>query len=244
MKRQVLVLTSFLILLLLVLPPAALGADNPLSFLENTQGFSQAIKILILLTLLTFLPALVLTMTSFTRLVVVFSLLRQALGTQQAPPNQVIVGLALFLTFFIMSPVFTKVHKEALVPYLEGQIHEGEALDKILPAFRTFMLRQTRAKDLEVFQQISRTPLPKTIDEIPTTILIPAFITSELKTSFEIAFLLYIPFLVIDMVVASVLMSLGMMLLPPIMISLPFKLMLFVLVDGWNLIVESMVRSF
>jgi len=143
-----------------------------------------------------------------------------------------------------MSPVFTKVHHEALAPYLEGQINEGEALDKAMPTFRAFMLRETRAKDLQLFQQISKAPLPKTLDEIPTTVIIPAFITSELKTSFEIAFLLYIPFLVIDMVVASVLMSLGMMLLPPIMISLPFKLMLFVLVDGWNLVVDSMVRSF
>jgi flagellar biosynthetic protein FliP len=235
---------SLFCFLVIVMAHPAFAAGNAFSFLEDSQGLSQAVKILILLTLLTFLPALVLIMTSFTRLVVVFSLLRQALGTQQAPPNQIIVGLSLFLTFFIMSPVFTKVHHEALAPYLEGHINEGEALDKALPTFRTFMLRETRAKDLQLFQQISKAPLPKTLDEIPTTVVIPAFITSELKTSFEIAFLLYIPFLVIDMVVASVLMSLGMMLLPPIMISLPFKLMLFVLVDGWNLVVDSMVRSF
>jgi flagellar biosynthetic protein FliP len=183
-------------------------------------------------------------MTSFTRLVVVFSLLRHAMGTQQAPPNQVMVGLALFLTFFVMQPVWVQVHEQALVPYFDGAINEKEALDRALPPFREFMLKETRKKDLGMFIQLSQTPTPRDASEVPTRALIPAFITSELKTSFEIAFLLYIPFLVIDMVVASVLMSMGMMLLPPVMISLPFKLMLFVLADGWSMVVDSLVKSF
>lgn len=230
--------------LFLLLPGSAWGADPSFVDWLDSSGYSSAVKVLLALTLVSFVPALVLTMTSFTRLVIVFSLLRHAMGTQQAPPNQVMVGLALFLTFFVMRPVWVEVHEQALAPYLEGQIQEGEAFEKALNPFRSFMFQETRKKDLGLFVQLSKAAAPKEPSDIPTSVLVPAFITSELKTAFEIAFLLYIPFLVIDMVVASVLMSMGMMLLPPIMISLPFKLMLFVLADGWNMVVKSLVESF
>jgi flagellar biosynthetic protein FliP len=220
------------------------AVDPSLVDLVESTGYSSAVKVLLVLTLFSFLPALVLTMTSFTRLVIVFSLLRHAMGTQQAPPNQVMVGLALFLTFFVMRPVWVQVNDNALAPYLDGEIQEVEAFEKALTPFRSFMFQQTRRKDLGVFLQLSNTVAPKEEADIPTSVLVPAFITSELKTAFEISFLLYIPFLVIDMVVASVLMSMGMMLLPPIMISLPFKLMLFVLADGWIMVVKSLVESF
>ena len=220
------------------------GAGPSLMDLAQTEGFSSPVKLLLLLTVLAFLPALVLTMTCFTRLVIVFSLLRHAMGTQQAPPTQVMMGLALFLTFFIMQPVWTQVNEQALVPYLNEEIGGNEALEKALVPVRAFMLKQTRKTDLGLFVELSKMPPPSKVADVPTTVLIPAFITSELKTAFEISFLLYIPFLVIDMVVASILMSMGMMLLPPIMISLPFKLMLFVLADGWNMVVKSLVESF
>jgi flagellar biosynthetic protein FliP len=230
--------------LLLLWPGNAWAADPSLLDLVDSTGYSSAVKVLLVLTLFSFVPALVLTMTSFTRLVIVFSLLRHAMGTQQAPPNQVMVGLALFMTVFVMRPVWVEVHEESLAPYLQGQIAEGEAFERAITPFRSFMFHETRKKDLGLFVELSNTAPPKEPSDIPTTVLVPAFITSELKTAFEIAFLLYIPFLVIDMVVASVLMSMGMMLLPPIMISLPFKLMLFVLADGWNMVVRSLVESF
>ncbi len=240
MKRWMPALTCFFLLC-----PGDLWAAGPslLDALQST-GYSSAIKVLLVLTLISFLPALVLSMTSFTRLVIVFSLLRHAMGTQQAPPNQVMVGLALFLTFFVMRPVWVQVHDQSLGPYLDGTIQEEEALEKALTPFRAFMFHETRKKDLGLFVELSHTPAPGELSDVPTSVLVPAFITSELKTAFEIAFLLYIPFLVIDMVVASVLMSMGMMLLPPVMISLPFKLMLFVLADGWNMVVKSLVESF
>jgi flagellar biosynthetic protein FliP len=220
------------------------GAGPSLLDLAEQEGYSSSLKVLLLLTALAFVPAMVLSMTCFTRLVIVFSLLRHAMGTQQAPPTQVMVGLALFLTFFIMQPVWSQVNEEALAPYLNEEIAGGEALDKALVPMRGFMLKQTRKADLGLFVELSKIEPPKRLADVPTTVLIPAFITSELKTAFEISFLLYIPFLVIDMVVASILMSMGMMLLPPIMISLPFKLMLFVLADGWNMVVKSLVESF
>jgi flagellar biosynthetic protein FliP len=170
--------------------------------------------------------------------------LRRAIGTQSMPPNQVILGLSLFLTFFIMGPVWEKVNQDALQPYLEKQINQQQALEKALTPIRSFMIKQTREKDLALLVEISKSPRPNNIEEVETTVLIPAFILSELKTAFQISFMLYVPFLVIDMVVASVLLSMGMMMLPPIMISLPFKLMLFVLADGWYLIVGSLVKSF
>ena len=212
---------------------------------ENSpQGVSTAIQIVLLLTVLSLAPAILLMMTSFTRLIVVFSLLRQALGVQQAPPNQVIVGLSLFLTFFIMSPAITKINETALKPYMAGTIYQEAAFTGAIQPLREFMLKNTREKDMELFLRLSKAEAPKTKDEIPTLALIPAFVTSELKTAFQIGFLIYMPFLVIDMVVASVLMSMGMMMLPPVMVSMPFKLMLFVLVDGWYLLVGSLVQSF
>jgi len=190
------------------------------------------------------IPAILILMTSFTRLAVVFTFLRQAVGTQQTPSNQIIAGLALFLTFFIMMPVWQQINNNALQPYLHEEISQGDAFKEAMNPIRKFMFRQTRQKDLSLFVNMAKMDRPKNKDDIPTSVLIPAFVISELKTAFIIGFVLYVPFLVIDMVVASVLLSMGMMMLPPIMISLPFKLMLFVLVDGWNLIVGSMVKSF
>lgn len=215
-----------------------LGGQN------SPQGVATAIQIVLLLTVLSLAPAILLMMTSFTRLVIVFSLLRQALGVQQAPPNQVVIGLSLFLTFFIMSPAFTKINENALKPYMQGAIAQDAALTGALEPLREFMLKNARQKDIELFLKLSKTETPKTKADIPTIALIPAFVTSELKTAFQIGFLIYLPFLVIDMVVASVLMSMGMMMLPPVMISMPFKLLLFVLVDGWYLLVGSLVQSF
>jgi len=183
-------------------------------------------------------------MTSFTRLVIVFSFLRSALGTQQMPPNQILIGLSLFLTFFIMTPVWSTVHEKALVPYQEKKISQGQAIDEALKPVRQFMFKQTREKDLALFVNMAKISKPKNKEEIPTTVLLPAYMISELKTAFQIGCLLYIPFLIIDMVVSSILLSMGMMMLPPVMISLPFKALLFVLVDGWNLIVGSLVKSF
>lgn len=222
------------------LPNVSLSVGGP----NNPQGVATAIQIVLLLTVITLAPAILLMMTSFTRLVIVFSLLRQALGVQQSPPNQVVIGLALFLTFFIMSPALNKINETALKPYMQGSISQESAFSNSIGPLREFMLKNTREKDVELFIKLSKSEAPKTKSDIPTMALIPAFVTSELKTAFQIGFLIYLPFLVIDMVVASVLMSMGMMMLPPVMISMPFKLMLFVLVDGWYLIVGSLVQSF
>jgi flagellar biosynthetic protein FliP len=211
---------------------------------DNPQEVSMLLQILLLLTVLSLAPAIMVMMTSFTRLAIVFSLLRRALGTQQMPPNQIIIGLSLILTFFIMTPVFTQINKDALQPYLEEEISQEEAIEKGLNPVRQFMFKQTRKKDLALFMDISESDRPHNLDDIPTMVLLPSFIISELKTAFQVGFIIYIPFLIIDMVVASVLLSMGMMMLPPFMISFPFKLMLFVLVDGWGLLVGSMVKSF
>jgi flagellar biosynthetic protein FliP len=211
---------------------------------KDTGDVSPLIQILFLLTVLSLAPAILIMMTSFTRLIVVFSFLRQAIGTPQMPPNQIMMGLALFLTFFIMTPVWQNIHENALIPYMDKKISQTQAIDEALKPVRKFMFKQTREKDLALFIQLAKAPKPKNMEEIPTPILLPAFMISELKTAFQIAFLLYIPFLVIDMVVSSVLLSMGMIMLPPIMVSLPLKLLLFVLVDGWYLIVGSMVKSF
>jgi flagellar biosynthetic protein FliP len=205
---------------------------------------SVLIQILALLTVLSLAPAILIMMTSFTRLVVVFSFLRQALGTHQMPPNQLLVGLALFLTLFIMTPVWQAINEKALVPYRERKISQAKALEEALKPIRKFMFKQTREKDLALFIQLAKMPRPKNQEEIPTNILLPAFMISELKTAFQIGCILYIPFLIVDMVVSSVLLSMGMMMLPPVMISLPFKVLLFVLVDGWGLLVGSLVKSF
>jgi flagellar biosynthetic protein FliP len=211
---------------------------------EAPGGPTVTLQIFLLMTVLSLAPAILIMLTSFTRIVIVLSLLRRALGTMQMPPNQVMIGLALFLTFFIMSPVFNQIHQQALKPYMAKEIGHEEALRQAIKPLRAFMLTQTREKDLALFVDISKTERPRVAEDVPTTVLIPAFIISDVKTAFQIGLLLYVPFLVIDMVVASVLLSMGMMMLPPIMVSLPFKLMLFVLADGWYLLVGSLVKSF
>ncbi|MDD3579430.1 MAG: flagellar type III secretion system pore protein FliP [Desulfobacca sp.] len=211
---------------------------------KDPANLSLSLQILFLLTVLSLAPAFMVMMTSFTRLIIVFSFLRHALGTQQMPPNQILIGLALFLTFFIMSPVWQDIHQQAIQPYMEKRLGPEDALQKAAAPLRRFMFKHTREKDLSLFVSVMKVPRPHSLQDVPISALIPAFMTSELKTAFEIGFLLYMPFLVIDMVVASVLLSMGMMMLPPVMISLVFKVLLFVLVDGWNLIIGSLVRSF
>jgi flagellar biosynthetic protein FliP len=203
-----------------------------------------AVRILILFTVLSLAPAILIMMTSFTRIVVVLSFLRQALSTQNMPPNQVIIGLSLFLTFFVMAPVWQEINTKSLGPYMEEKIDQGTAISRAEAPLREFMFKQTREKDLALFVELGRVARPQTRRDIPTWVLIPAFMVSELKTAFQIGFMLYLPFLIIDMVVASVLMAMGMMMLPPVVISLPFKLLLFVLVDGWDLVIGSLVKSF
>jgi flagellar biosynthetic protein FliP len=211
---------------------------------QKPEQLVKSLNIVIILTLLVLAPSLVLVMTSFTRLIIVFSFLRQAIGTQQMPPTQILVSLAMVLTFFIMEPVGKKSYDEGIKPYMEERIGYDEAFTKAMDPFKNFMVKNTREKDLALFLRIRKMDNPKTVADIPMTIVIPAFMISEMKTAFEIGFLLFLPFLVIDMVVSSVLMSMGMMMLPPVMISLPLKLLLFVMVDGWNLIVENLVASF
>ena len=211
---------------------------------QGAGGTAVTIQIPFLLAILSLAPAIIIMVTSFTRIAVILSLLRQALGTPQVPPNQVLISLSLFLTFFIMSPVWNKINNDALQPLMMNQIPQTVAFEKAVVPLREFMLKQVREKDLSLFIDMAKIEEPKDVSEVPTHVIIPAFMISELKTAFQIGFLLYIPFLVLDMVVASVLMSMGMLMLPPIIISLPFKLMLFVLVDGWYLIVGSIVRSF
>ena len=203
-----------------------------------------ALRIMILFTVLSLAPAILIMMTSFTRIVVVLSFLRQALATQNMPPNQLIIGLSLFLTFFVMAPVWQDISKNSLGPYMEEKISQDTAIARAEAPLRAFMFKQTREKDLMMFLELGRVLKPKTRKDVPTWVLIPAFMVSELKTAFQIGFMLYLPFLIIDMVVASVLMAMGMMMLPPVVISLPFKLLLFVLVDGWELVIGGLVRSF
>jgi flagellar biosynthetic protein FliP len=222
--------------------------QTPVQISINTASpsgdLSTPLQILLLLTLLTLLPTVLLAMTSFARIIVVLSLLRQALGVQQLPPNSVLIGLSLFLTLFIMHPVGERIQQQALQPYLAQQITSQVAVQQALVPLRQFMLGQTREKDLQLFIQVGHHPRPATPDDVPLTALMPAFIISELKTAFQIGFLLYMPFLVLDLVVSSILLSMGMLMLPPALISLPLKLMLFVLVDGWHLLVGSLARSF
>ncbi|MCO5142759.1 MAG: flagellar type III secretion system pore protein FliP [Oligoflexia bacterium] len=204
----------------------------------------SAVRILILFTILSLAPAILIMMTSFTRIVVVLSFLRQALATQNMPPNQLIIGLSLFLTFFVMAPIWQEVNTKAIGPYMDQKIDQATAISNAEGPIREFMFKQTREKDLKLFLDLGKQKNIKTRRDVPTWVLIPAFMISELKTAFQIGFMLYLPFLIIDMVVASVLMAMGMMMLPPVVISLPFKLLLFVLVDGWELVVGSIVRSF
>jgi len=211
---------------------------------NTPQEVATTLQILVILTVLTLAPSILIMTTSFTRIVIVLAFIRQALGTAQSPPTQVLLGLALFLTFFVMQPVWSDINSNALQPYLNKRLSQEEALQRAGEPLKAFMQRFVREKDLALFVRIADIPRPRNIDDVPFHVLMPAFIISELKTAFQIGFLLYVPFLVVDLVVASVLMAMGMMMLPPIMISLPLKLMLFVLVDGWNLIVGSLVESF
>lgn len=240
------------LLLFALLTPAALawGQVGGLPAVTSTPSagggttYSLTIQTLLLMTALTFIPAAVLMMTSFTRIVIVLSMLRHAMGTQTAPPNQIIVGLSLFLTFFIMSPTLEKVYMEAYLPLSENKINIMQAADRAAVPMRTFMLKQTRETDLAMLANVAKVSKIEKPEDTPMRVLIPAFVISELKTAFQIAFIIFIPFLVIDMVVASILMSMGMMMMSPVMIALPFKIMLFVLVDGWHLIIGSLVQSF
>ncbi|MBU1658258.1 flagellar type III secretion system pore protein FliP [bacterium] len=214
-----------------------------LSAPTTPQQLVSSLNVLVVLTLLFLAPSMVLVMTTFTRFVIVFGFLRQALGTQQVPPTQLLVMLAMILTFFVMEPVGTKAYEDGIKPYIEEKIGYEEAFDKTALPFKNFMVRNTREKDLALFFRIRKMENPQTIADVPLSIIIPAFVISELKTAFEIGFLLFLPFLVIDMVVASILMSMGMMMLPPVMISLPFKILVFVLIDGWNLLIGNLIAS-
>ena len=235
-------------LVVFVLPHVAFGQSLPAvtvdRLADGQQTYSLSIQVLALMTALTVLPALILSMTAFTRIVIVLAILRQALGTPQTPPNQVLIGLSLFLTLFVMSPVMTRAYEEAVVPYMAGEQDAMTAAQNAIVPLREFMLDQVRENDLAVFTELSGHEPFAGPEEVPLSVLIPSFITSELKTAFQIGFLIFIPFLVIDLVVASVLMSMGMMMLSPVLISLPFKLMLFVLVDGWALVMGTLASSF
>lgn len=225
-------------------PVPALPVLTVTDDINGQQDYSVTLQVLILMTALSFIPALLMTMTSFTRIIIVFSILRQALGLQQSPSNQILIGLSLFLTFFIMTPVINKVYNDAYTPYATQKISAKEAIDKAQKPMRDFMVAQTRESDLALFFRIAEIPPVTDADKIPFTLLMPAFLTSELKTAFQIGFIIFIPFLVIDIVVASILMAMGMMMLSPLIISLPFKIMLFVLVDGWALIIGMLAASF
>ena len=242
----------FLALLLLLAAPFALAQTDPLSISAITlstdaagkQEYSVSLQILLIMTALSFIPAFLMLMTSFTRIIIVFSILRQALGLQQTPSNQILIGLALFLTLFIMAPVFDKINQDAVQPYLNEQLTAQDAINKAQVPLKAFMLAQTRESDLDLFMRLSKRTDIASPEQAPLTILVPAFVTSELKTAFQIGFMIFIPFLIIDMVVASILMAMGMMMLSPLIISLPFKIMLFVLIDGWALIMGTMAGSF
>ena len=243
----------FLALPALAVLVSATALAEPLPFPALNIGVGAAtkpgdvamtIQIFLLLTILSLAPGLLIMTTSFTRISVVLSFVRTAMGTQQAPSNQIILALSMFLTFFIMSPVWQQIDKEAYQPWKAQQISQDQAMERAVKPIRKFMLSQVREKDLALFVSLSKLPRPKNADDIPTLTIIPSFMISELRTAFQIGFLIYIPFIVVDMVVASVLMSMGMMMLPPVMISLPFKILLFVLVDGWGLVIGSLVKSF
>lgn len=242
--------SRLLVFALLALVPAFAQAQAEIPLVtmapqeDGSSNYSLSLQVLLLMTALTLLPAAMLAMTSFTRIVVVLAILRQALGTAQTPSNQIILGLALFLSFFIMGPVLEQAYRDGLQPYMAEEISFDEALDNAQTPFREFMLNQTRETDLIMFADLGGYDGFASDDEIPMKVLLPSFVTSELKTAFQIGFLVFIPFLVIDLVVASVLMSMGMMMLSPMLISLPFKLMLFVLIDGWTLIVGTLASSF
>jgi flagellar biosynthetic protein FliP len=224
-------------------PPVPPAKTEETVDLSKTVGSSMPLQIIVLLTVLSFIPALLISMTCFTRLIVVFHFLRQALGTQETPNNQVLLGLSLFITLFVLGPTFTTVYNDALKPMMNNEISQSVALEKALVPLRAYMIRHTRERDLALFIKLSDGARPNTIDDVSTTALVPAYMISELKTAFQIGFVLFLPFLVIDLAVSSVLLSMGMMQLPPVMISMPLKILLFVMVDGWYLIVGSLVKS-
>ncbi len=248
--RQAINISLVLTMILFLLPSLSMAADGVLPMVtvtdnpDGSKSYSATLQILFLMTMLSLLPAALIMMTSFTRIIIVLAILRQALGLGQSPSNQVLLGLALFLTFFIMAPVFEKVNEDAIQPYLADELNLEQAIKMAADPFHEFMMNQTRDADLEVFAKISGTEHIASPEEVPFTLLLPAFVTSELKTAFQIGFMIFLPFLIIDLVVASVLMAMGMMMLSPMMISLPFKLMLFVLVDGWVLIMGTLASSF
>ena len=247
---RILFIVAALVPLLQLLPGTDALAQEPALLTLNMgeeagpRQVSTILQIMMLLTVLSVAPAILLMTTSFVRVVVVLSLLRQAMGTQQMPPNQIIIGLAMFLTFFIMTPVITQVNENALQPYLNEELGEEDALAAAIAPMRAFMFSHVRESDLALMSEFAGNPAPETLDDIPTTTLIPAFMLSELKRAFQIGFMIFVPFLVIDMITASVLMTMGMLMLPPIIISLPFKVLLFVLVDGWHLVVGSLLQGF
>lgn len=253
MKMRFLILIFLLFFPLAFLSAQNSNADVPLSIpkvnievgkSQKPEDVALTLQILLLMTVLSLAPAIIILTTSFTRIIVVFHFLKQALGVQQMPPSQVLVGLSLFLTFFIMSPVWERINADAIQPYLRKEISQAQAYERAIKPLREFMFKQVREDDLALFVSLSKLPKPQNRDEIPTHVLIPAFAISELKIAFQIGFLIYVPFLMIDLIVASVLMSMGMIMLPPVMISLPFKILLFILIDGWHLVVESLVKSF
>lgn len=244
MTRRVLVLAAALVILaaapaLAQQPPQQLDVT-----IDGVGRMSAPLQIVLLLTLLTFLPAVLVTMTCFTRITIVFHFLRQAIGTQETPSNQILMGLTLFLTMFIMAPVGERINEAALQPMLAGKLDAVEAAKLATPPLRAFMLKQTRETDLALFVELAKVPRPQTRDDLPMRVVIPAYVISELKTGFQMGFFLFIPFILIDLIVSTTLLSMGMMQLPPAMVSLPFKVLLFVMIDGWNLVVGSVVRSF
>ncbi|MBP2001106.1 flagellar biosynthetic protein FliP [Paenibacillus shirakamiensis] len=250
MKKKV-IIVSLLILILSAFSVTIASAADVIPNINVQVGSSDSSKpstsslsILLLVTILSVAPAILVLMTSFTRIVIVLGFVRSSLGTQQMPPNQVLVGLALFLTLFVMSPTLSQVNDVALQPYLKGNISQTVAIEKAAVPMKKFMSSHTREKDLQLFMSYTKTPKPKTYEDIPITVLVPAYAISELKTAFEMGFMIFIPFLIIDIVVSSTLMAMGMMMLPPVMISLPFKILLFVLVDGWYLVIKSLLMSF
>jgi flagellar biosynthetic protein FliP len=248
-KHKILLLLAAVIILVAVLPSHLSAQGIPKINLsvdqsDSPQDFSTTMKILIGMTVLALVPTVLVMVTSFVRIIVVIMMTRQAMGTPQMPPSQVLMGMALILTIFVMAPVFNKVYTEAVKPYVNGELNQEEAYKTGIQPIREFMFKQTREQDIELFAKFAQLEKPKTRDDLPTYVLIPSFLISELRTAFQISFVIFIPFLVIDMVVASVLMSMGMLMLPPVMVALPFKILLFVMVDGWYLIIQSLVASF
>ncbi|ABP66876.1 flagellar biosynthetic protein FliP [Caldicellulosiruptor saccharolyticus DSM 8903] len=250
MKKRLLNIlsTGFIILIITFFKNEIAAASASFSLnlgdMNNPRDVSSAIQLIIFLTILTLAPSILIMMTSFTRILIVLGFVRNALGTQQMPPNQILIGLALFLTFFIMAPVGERIYTQSYLPYIKGQITSQEALKRAEAPIKEFMLKNTRKKDLDLFIKLSNTNPTTNVRNLPLRVVIPAFIISELKSAFEMGFIIYVPFLIIDMVVASILMSMGMLMIPPVMISLPFKILLFILVDGWGLVVESLIKSF